>query len=107
MSIEAQRASISDEPAPATGPDGADRQRVNTPTRVVSSNVTVWRRIPDLWRHRELLLGLIGKELKVKYKDSVLGFVWSMLNPPLYLAVFFFVFQIALRNRIPYFALLL
>jgi ABC-2 type transport system permease protein len=53
------------------------------------------------------LLGLIGKELKVKYKDSVLGFAWSMLNPALYLAVFFFVFQIALRNTIPYFAIFL
>jgi ABC-2 type transport system permease protein len=107
MSIEAQRAPASGEPTPTGGPDGADHRRRNTPTRVVSSNVTVWRRLPDLWRHRELLLGLIGKELKVKYKDSVLGFAWSMLNPALYLAVFFFVFQIALRNTIPYFAIFL
>jgi ABC-2 type transport system permease protein len=107
MSIEAQRAPASGEPAPPTDPEGADRRRRNTPTRVVSSNVTVWRRLPDLWRHRELLIGLIGKELKVKYKDSVLGFAWSMLNPALYLAVFFFVFQIALRNTIPYFAIFL
>jgi ABC-2 type transport system permease protein len=95
------------EPTPTTGPNGPARQRASAPTHVVSSDVSVWRRIPDLWRHRELLLSLIGKELKVKYKDSVLGFVWSMLNPALYLAVFFFVFQIALRNTIPYFAIFL
>jgi ABC-2 type transport system permease protein len=106
MSIGAQRTPA--DAAPTPEPDGAaPRGRTNTPTRVVSSNVTVWRRIPDLWVHRELLIGLIGKELKVKYKDSVLGFVWSMLNPALYLAVFFFVFQIALRNTIPYFAIFL
>src|SRR5215469_386157 len=101
MSITTPR--LPTEPAP----DGITRRRVNTPTRVVSSGTSVWRRLPDLWRHRELLLSLIGKELKVKYKDSVLGFVWSMLNPALYLAVFFFVFQIALRNTIPYFAIFL
>jgi ABC-2 type transport system permease protein len=104
MSIRAQH--LPADPAPGAGPDHA-RARVNTPTRVVSSNVSVWRRLVEIWRHRELLLGLISKELKVKYKGSVLGFVWSMLNPALYLAVFFFVFQIALRNNIPYFAIFL
>jgi ABC-2 type transport system permease protein len=104
VSLEAQH--LPTDPTTGAGSDGA-RTRVNTPTRVVSSNVTVWRRLIEIWRHRELLLGLIGKELKVKYKGSVLGFVWSMLNPALYLAVFFFVFQIALRNTIPYFAIFL
>ena len=36
--------------------------------------------------YRELLVGMTRKELKVKYKNSVLGFVWSMLNPVLYLS---------------------
>jgi ABC-2 type transport system permease protein len=75
--------------------------------RVVSAEPRLWSRLAEIGRHRELLLRLIGKELKVKYKGSVLGFVWSMLNPALYLAVFFFVFQIALRNTIPYFAIFL
>ena len=39
-------------------------------------------------RHRELLGNLIRKELKVKYKNSALGFVWSLANPLLYLVVF-------------------
>jgi len=51
----------------------------------------------DLWRHRELLLTLIKKELKVKYKNSVLGFVWSMLNPLLVLIVFSLVFGYILK----------
>jgi ABC-2 type transport system permease protein len=75
--------------------------------RVVTPDVSVWSRLCGLWTHRELLLNLVRKELKVKYKDSVLGFVWSMLNPALYLLVFYFVFQIVLRNTIPQFAIYL
>jgi ABC-2 type transport system permease protein len=45
----------------------------------------------EVWRHRELLANLIRKELKVKYKDSVLGFVWSLLLPLFQLAVYWLV----------------
>ena len=51
--------------------------------RVVSARVNLVQRLRDIWRYRELLIGLTRKELKVKYKNSVLGFVWSMLNPAL------------------------
>jgi len=53
--------------------------------------------------YRELLLNLVRKELRVRYKDSVLGFTWSMLNPILYLAVFYVVFNVFLTGGIPYF----
>jgi ABC-2 type transport system permease protein len=46
---------------------------------------------------------LIGREVKVKYKSSVLGAAWSMLNPILYLGVFTLVFRVILRNDIPHF----
>ncbi|MDT4996827.1 MAG: type transport system permease protein, partial [Pseudonocardiales bacterium] len=36
----------------------------------------------------ELLTGLIGKDLKVKYQGSVLGFLWSLANPLMLLAVY-------------------
>jgi len=36
----------------------------------------------------ELLTELVRKDLKVKYKNSALGFIWSLANPLLYLAVF-------------------
>ena len=82
--------------------------RTDTPsTRVISSRVSVRRRVVDIWRYRELLVGLVRKELKVKYKNSILGFLWSMLNPALYLAVFYVVFQLVLKNGIPNFAIYL
>lgn len=48
-------------------------------------------RIRELWEYREVLLNLVRKELKVKYTGSVLGAVWSLLNPVVFLAVFSFV----------------
>jgi ABC-2 type transport system permease protein len=54
----------------------------------------------------ELLAELVRKDLKVKYKNSALGFVWSLANPLLYLAVFTLVFTFFLKNNVPLFAVL-
>jgi ABC-2 type transport system permease protein len=54
----------------------------------------------------ELLTELIRKDLKVKYKNSALGFVWSLANPLLYLAVFTLVFTFFLKNNLPWFAVM-
>ena len=54
----------------------------------------------------ELLTELVRKDLKVKYKNSALGFVWSLANPLLYLAVFTLVFGVFLKNNVPWFAVL-
>jgi len=75
--------------------------------RVVSARISLSTRLIEIWRYRELLLGLTRKELKVKYKNSVLGFVWSLLNPAAILLVYFVVFQIILKNGIPLFAIYL
>lgn len=74
---------------------------------VVSARPSVPARVRRVWAYRELLVGLVRKELKVKYKNSVLGFAWSMLNPALYLLVFWFVFEKVLRNGVPHFPIFL
>jgi ABC-2 type transport system permease protein len=51
-------------------------------------------RFRDVYAHREILANLIRKELKVKYAASILGAVWSILNPLVYLAVFTFVAKV-------------
>ena len=65
------------------------------------------RRLGDVWAYRELLGTLVRKELKVKYKNSALGFVWSLLNPMLYLVVFYLVFTYFIPASISYFAIFL
>ena len=54
----------------------------------------------------ELLTELVRKDLKVKYKNSALGFIWSLANPLLYLAVFTLVFTQLLKNGIDDFPVL-
>jgi ABC-2 type transport system permease protein len=62
----------------------------------------VIRRVRELASYREILLNLVRKELKVKYTASVLGAVWSLLNPVVFLAVFSFV-VIVTQNNMPNF----
>lgn len=63
--------------------------------------------IKELFSYRELLFSLTKKELKVKYRGSVLGFLWSLLNPILTMLVYSFVFSIVLRAGIQEFAIFL
>jgi ABC-2 type transport system permease protein len=66
----------------------------------------VIRRVRELYGYREILLNLVRKELKVKYTASVLGAVWSLLNPVVFLIVFTFV-VIVTGNNIPHFPVFL
>src|SRR5215470_16715764 len=50
---------------------------------------------------------MVRKELKVKYKNSVLGFAWSLLNPLLYLVVFYIAFEKILGSGVPSFPIYL
>src|SRR4030065_418715 len=63
--------------------------------------------IKTLFSYRELLFSLTKKELKVKYRGSALGFLWSLLNPILTMLVYSFVFSIVLRAGIQEFAIFL
>lgn len=57
--------------------------------------------------YRELLVGLVSKELKVRYKNSVLGFVWSLVNPAVTIGVYAIIFGVVFKNSIPAFVLFL
>jgi len=45
--------------------------------------------VRDIWAQRELLGLLVRRELKVRYKDSALGFAWSLLRPLAMLVVYY------------------
>jgi ABC-2 type transport system permease protein len=75
--------------------------------RIVSARVSLGGQLRDLWRYRQLLMLLIRTQLKVKYKNSALGFLWSMLNPALYLGVYYVVFDVILKSGIPNFPIYL
>jgi len=48
----------------------------------------------ELVQYRDLIRSLVIRDLKVRYKNSLLGFVWSLLNPLLMMMVFTFVFTV-------------
>jgi ABC-type polysaccharide/polyol phosphate export permease len=54
-----------------------------------------------LWRHRALIGVLVRRELSARYRSSLLGFFWSLLNPLLLLAVYAVVFTTIFQPRFP------
>jgi len=59
------------------------------------------RRVKELYQYRELLRNLVVRDLKVRYRNSVLGVLWSLLNPLLMTLVFTVVFTLMIPSDIP------
>lgn len=55
--------------------------------------------IRNLYKYRELLKTSVHKEVRGKYKGSVLGIVWSFLNPLLMVLVYSIVFPLILKVK--------
>jgi lipopolysaccharide transport system permease protein len=53
--------------------------------------------LKELYRYRGLIWNLVVRELKARYRGSMLGFMWSFLNPLLLMSVYSLVFSIYLR----------
>jgi len=64
-------------------------------------------RVVEVWRFRQLVALLVVRELKVRYKRSALGLLWTMLNPLLLMVVYAVVFTTILPAAQPNFALFL
>ena len=54
--------------------------------------------LAQLIRYRGLIQSLVARELKARYRGSVLGFLWSFVNPLLLLLVYWFVFTTVMPN---------
>jgi lipopolysaccharide transport system permease protein len=54
-----------------------------------------------LWEKRELIWAFLKRDLLTRYKGSVLGFLWSFLNPLFLLLLYTFVFSVLLGIRFP------
>jgi ABC-type polysaccharide/polyol phosphate export permease len=58
----------------------------------------MFQNLGQLVRYRALIQSLVARELKARYRGSVLGFFWSFVNPLLLLLVYSFVFAYVLKN---------
>jgi len=57
--------------------------------------------IKELYAYRQMIFSLVKKDLRGRYKGSVLGFLWTFINPLFQLIVYTIVFSKILRNDIP------
>ena len=57
--------------------------------------------IKELYDYRQMIFSLVKKDLRGRYKGSVLGFLWTFINPLFQLIVYTIVFSKILRNDIP------
>jgi lipopolysaccharide transport system permease protein len=60
----------------------------------------MWHNLAQLPRYRGLIQSLVARELKARYRGSVLGFFWSFVNPLLLLLIYSFVFKYVIPQRI-------
>ncbi len=65
------------------------------------------KHLKEIYAYRQMIFSLVRKELRGRYKGSVLGFLWTFINPLLQLMVYTFVFSIVLPNNIDKFYLYL
>jgi len=63
--------------------------------------------IKEIYDYREMIFSLVRRDLQGRYKGSILGFLWTFLNPLLQLCVYTVVFSVILRNGIEKFYLFL
>lgn len=52
----------------------------------------------ELYEYREMIISLVRKDLRGRYKGSVLGFLWTFINPLLQLIVYTIVFSIIMNT---------
>ena len=55
--------------------------------------------IKEVYNYREMIKSLVRKNLRGRYKGSVLGFLWTFVNPLLQLVVYTLVFSIIMRSE--------
>lgn len=84
---------------------GADTQRFTKATMTTTDWMrrqrlpTLIARLQLLYRYRELIRNLVVSDLKARYKNSMLGFVWTLLNPLAMMLVFTVVFSFLSPNQ--------
>lgn len=65
------------------------------------------KRIKGIWEFKYLIYNLVLRDLKVKYKGSTLGFLWSLLNPLLMIVVYTVAFNYVMKMKVPNFPIFL
>ncbi len=81
--------------------DGKDEVMTNTKVYDSSQKSGIFSYcFTSLWRYRSLIYTLVERDIKVRYRGSLLGFLWSFLNPLLMSLVLWVVFVTVFRAKL-------
>jgi len=61
----------------------------------------MFKDIRAVYLYREMLINTVRRELRSRYKGSVLGFLWTFINPLLNLVIYTLVFSVIMRAEVP------
>ncbi len=81
----------------------ADATRFFESRSVAGRPLQTGEELRDLGAHAALLFELVHRDLTVRYKRSVLGFLWTMLHPLVLMLIFAVVFSSLFRSRAPHY----
>jgi lipopolysaccharide transport system permease protein len=76
-------------------------------TVLLDRAVGIVAKLAELWAYRDLMRNMVMRDLRARYKNSLLGYFWSLINPLLTMLIFWLVFSVLLRNNIPMFPVFL
>jgi len=68
---------------------------------------SILHQIKELWNYRELIKCLVGSDLKVTYKNKLLGFLWTILDPLMMMGVYILLVRVIFKRGGPQFPVLL
>lgn len=57
--------------------------------------------VADLWRFRGFIVGSVKREFQARYRNSLLGAAWTIINPLSMIAIYTLVFSQVMRSRLP------
>jgi ABC-2 type transport system permease protein len=91
----------------ATSSEAVHEGLSHAAVRVVSARIGLGDRLRNLVERRELLRNLVISDIRIKYKGSALGLLWSMLAPAFTLGIYYLVFSVFLKNGYPNYVIFL
>ena len=60
----------------------------------------MWNRLKEIYEYRDMIAGLVHRDLRGRYKGSFMGFLWNFINPLCQILVYIFVFSMIYRSNL-------
>jgi lipopolysaccharide transport system permease protein len=65
----------------------------------VQNKISLTEMMTGVINHRHLIQQLVRRDIQGRYRESMLGLIWALLNPLIMLAVYTFVFSVVFKAR--------